>query len=216
MFIFLPLPSNFCSVSKSLKAFRIPFVGLKLGVHTYEFDIDKAFFDSIEYSMIHDGDLRVTLDLDKKETMLVGQFHIEGSVFTPCDRCNDPLEVPVNGDYRIIFKFGSEISDDENLVVLPEETYELDVVPQLYELISVSLPARCVHEPGECNEEMMELYNRHIVNPGDPEDEDDDWDDDEDWDDDDYDGDDDPEDDGDEPATDGPIDPRWSALKNLN
>lgn len=223
----LPLPSNFCSVSKSLRVFRIPFVGLKIGTHTFEFDIDKTFFDEIEYTLISDGKVHATLQLEKKETMMIGHFTVEGTVNTQCDRCNDPLEVPVNGNYRIVFKFGNEASDDENLVVLPEETYELDVVPQLYELITVSLPVRLLHPPGECNEEMMALYNQHIINAGEPDEDDDDedWDEDEDdWDDDDgWEADEDDSDDDNDPddlptgqAGDRPIDPRWSALKNLN
>ena len=216
MFILLPLPSNFWLVSKSLSMFRIPFAGLSSGHHLFDLHVDKTFFDALEYSLIHDGDVQVTLDLEKKETMMVAEFDIHGSVFTPCDRCNDPMEVEIEGIYRIVYKFGDEPSDDENLIVLPQEAYELDLVPQMYELISVSLPARCVHDQGECNEEMMELYSKLIVNPGDPEDEDDeDWDDeDEDYDDDDLS---DEEDDEDEdPDPDRPIDPRWSALKNLN
>lgn len=214
----LPLPSNFCSVSKSLRAFRIPFAGLKLGTHSYEFDIDKTFFDELEYSLISDGKVHATLLLEKKETMMIGHYTVEGTVSTVCDRCNDPLDVPVKGNYRIIYKFGNEVSDDENLIVLPEETYELDVVPQLYELISVSLPIRVLHAPGECNEEMIALLNQHIVNANEPDDDEDDWDeDDDDWDDDEgWEADEDDSDGDDDPDDDKPIDPRWSALKNLN
>jgi uncharacterized metal-binding protein YceD (DUF177 family) len=57
----------------------------------------------------------------------------------------------------------------------------------LYELISLSLPAKMVHEDGDCNEEMVELINKYQQPSSDSKtDEDDD------------------------------IDPRWSALKNLN
>lgn len=173
----------------------------------YEFDIDKTFFEGIENSLIEDGNVRAHLSLEKKETMMIAEFSVEGTVNTVCDRCNDPIELPVQGNYRIIYKFGNEISDDENLIVLDPDAYELNVIAPIYELLCVSLPARILHQPGECNEEMMALYNSYTINAGQPDEDDEDWDDEDDSDPDDND----PEDDDDKP-----IDPRWSALKNLN
>jgi uncharacterized metal-binding protein YceD (DUF177 family) len=190
---------------KSKREFIIPFVGLRVGFHEFEFEIRDAFFEELEYSIVQKGDAVVKLRLEKKETMLIGEFSVSGSVFTSCDRCNDPVEVPVKGAFRLIYKFGDEQSDDESLIVLPNDTFELDFRQNIYELISVSLPARMVHAKGECNEEMIELLQKYSGrNEEDSEDHEGDWDDEdeEDWDD---------EDDDDEP-----IDPRWSALKNLN
>lgn len=190
----------------------------------YEFDIDNSFFEDLEYSLIEGADVHAQLALEKKETMMIAVFTLTGTVHANCDRCNDPLELPIDGTYRVVYKFGDEPSDDENLIVLDPDAFELDVAPQLYEFMCVSLPTRILHAPGECNEEMMALYDTYIVNPGDPEEDDDeDWDEDDDYDPDNYrdDPDDDEEDgfdDGDEPDDDPdrPIDPRWSALKNLN
>ncbi len=190
---------------KSKRDYTIPFVGLKVGFHEFEFEIRDAFFEELEYSIIQKGNALVKLRLEKKETMLIGEFSVSGMVFTSCDRCNDPVEVPVNGSFRLIYKFGDEVSDDETLIVLPDDSYELEVRQNIYELITVSLPSRLVHPKGECNEEMLELlqkYSGRSEDLSDEEDEDD-WDDeDEDWD--------------DEDDDDDPIDPRWSALKNLN
>lgn len=207
-------------MKKSNRAFVIPFVGLKNGKHVYDFDIDATFFEQFESSLIEDAQVHVQLTLEKKETMMIGEFLLGGTVNALCDRCNDPLEMPVNAAYRIIWKFGSEVSDDENLIVLDPEAYELEVAPQIYELLIVSLPTRILHEPGDCNPEMMALYDTYTINAGTPDDEDDeDWDEDDDlWDDedDDFDPDDDADDSDDDPDEDKPIDPRWSALKNLN
>lgn len=206
-------------MKKSSGAFIIHFVGLKNGTHVYEFDIDKTFFEAIENSLIEDGNVRARLSLEKKETMMIAEFSVTGTVNTVCDRCNDPIELPVEGNYRIIYKFGNEVSDDENLIVLDPDAYELDVAAPLYELLCVSLPTRILHQPGECNEEMMALYNSYTINAGQPdEDDDDDWDDedeDDDWEDE-EDEDSDPDDDDPEDDDDRPVDPRWSALKNLN
>ena len=181
-------------------------------MHDFEFKIEDTFFEQLEYSIIHSGNVKVDLNLEKKETMMIGNFKIQGTVSASCDRCNDPLELTVKGDYQLIFKFGTENEDDESLVVLHPDAYEIDFTPHLYEFITVSLPSKIVHPKGECNQEMIELlkqYSAVLMDESDLDD-DDDWDDDE-WDDEDEDWEDEDEDDNDDP-----IDPRWSALKNLN
>ncbi|MDR0802664.1 DUF177 domain-containing protein [Fluviicola sp.] len=197
-------------MKKSTNEFIIHFVGLKTGTHRYEFNIDKSFFEGVENTLIDDANVHVELALDKKETMMIAEFSLSGTVTTQCDRCNDPMEVPVHGNYRIIYKFGTEISEDENLIILHPEAFELDVSAPIYELLIISLPTRRIHPEGACNGEVMDLYHKYIINANTPEDEDEDEDD---WDDD---GEDDSGWDDDNPDDDRPIDPRWSALKNLN
>lgn len=194
---------------KSKNTYVIQFIGLKVGIHDFDFEIADTFFEQLEYSIIHSGNVKVGLSLEKKETMMIANFSVQGEVFTSCDRCNDPIELPVKGVYQLVFKFGTESEDDESLVVLHPDAYEIDLTPHLYELITVSLPTRIIHPKGECNEEMIELLKQYSVVPSDDSDQEndeDDWDDDGDCDDDEWNDEDD----------DDPIDPRWSALKNLN
>jgi uncharacterized protein len=192
------LPSNFRKVSKSKREYVIPFVGLKPGKHNFNFEVDNKFFEEIEYSIIHEGSAQVELVLEKKETMLIADFKISGNVSTNCDRCNDQVEVAIKGEYQLVFKFGGEHTDDETLVVLPSEAFEVDMQPHIYELITVSLPSRSIHKEGECNEEMLQKLNEYLVNS----EEDEDWEDDDDWE--------------DEDDDDSPDDSPWSILKNLN
>ena len=203
----------------SKSEFVIPFVGLKLGNHVFEYDITDAFFEGIEYSIIHRGNVHVRLELEKKETMLIGIFQLEGIVTKDCDRCTDDIEVEVDGEYQIIYKFGGDASDDESLITLDQEAYEIDVKMNIYELISVSLPLRTIHEKEECNPEMLALLDKYVINSEDDED-DFDFDDDTDFDDEDLDDEDDGEDEdqngSDDKGDNDDIDPRWSILKNLN
>jgi uncharacterized metal-binding protein YceD (DUF177 family) len=55
-------------------------------------------------------------------------------------------------------------------------------------LITISQSSRPVHEEGECNEEMVKLIEKYQMNPAEKK----------------------------ENKDDDDIDPRWSALKNLN
>ena len=178
------------------KDYIIPFVGLKLGVHSFEFNVTDAFFEYFEYSIIHKGEVKVNLSLEKRETMMVGDYTINGVVEAECDRCGDNVNVEIEGDYQLVYKFDNEPSDDESLIIVYPEEFEINVMDSILELIMVSLPSRAVHEDGDCNEEMMAILDEYIlVNEEEMEDSDDTSEEDS--------------------ENDENIDPRWSALKNL-
>ena len=178
------------------KEFLIPFVGLKIGKHFFDFEINSSFFDAFEYSPIQNGVLNATLELDKKETMLVANYKVEGEIETLCDRCNTEMQLPISGAFRLIYKFGTEDEEDESLIVLLPDVYEIDASTAIYELITSLLPLRAIHKKGTCDEEMWKLIQTHTVNANDDSEEEDDldWDDDDEYDD--ESDDDDSEDDG--------------------
>lgn len=192
----LPLPPVFrmkmdkIDEVKSNKDYKIPFVGLKIGVHEYEFKITNSFFEMFEYSLIQKGEVDVNFRLEKKETMMIGDFSIEGNVEMECDRCTDPIEVTVNGNYQLIYKFDTKESEDETLFTVYPEDFEIDIQDSILEFILVSLPSRVVHDEGKCNEEMLDLLSEYVMISTEESVEDE-------------------EDDNEE------IDPRWSALKGL-
>lgn len=221
------------------KEFVIPFVGLKQGVHEFNFEVGKAFFESIEYSVVHEGNVHVTFLLDKKETMLIGDYTIRGAVKASCGRCNDPVDVEVEGEFQLVYKFDDKPSEDESLVIVYPEEYEIDIKESIHEFISVSVPSRTVHDEGECNEDVMKILSEYQVftlnedGSVKPDEEYDDWDsDDDDTSDEESteedvkasDGelendsaeDENPEEDNeDQNGDDDYIDPRWNALKGL-
>jgi len=127
---------------KALKQFSIPFTGLKLGKHQFDFDIDKSFFDAFEYSLVKDGALKVTLELDKQETMLILHFHIFGTMQLNCDKCLSEFSQPIDVKERQIVKFAEDAleSDDLEIIVLERKESELDVSEMIYEFINVSVP----------------------------------------------------------------------------
>ena len=65
-----------------MKEFIIPFKGLGLGTHEYEWEIGKKFFDAIENADIIDCELTVKLELDRQERMMVLSFDISGEIET--------------------------------------------------------------------------------------------------------------------------------------
>ena len=57
---------------KPLKEFEIPFVGLKIGKHNFEYQIDNKFFEYFEYEEFNDVNVDVNLELDKKAIEAAG------------------------------------------------------------------------------------------------------------------------------------------------
>lgn len=133
---------------KKLNEYLISFVGLKLGKHQFEYQINKAFFDHFEYDDFESADIKVDLVLEKKSLMLELHFNHKGSVHVPCDVTGEMFDLPVEGSLRVVVQFGDEFNNEnEELLILPHGEHQLDVSQYIYEMIALSVPLRRVH-PG--------------------------------------------------------------------
>lgn len=131
----------------------IAFTGLKDGAHRFSFELDDAFFKATEQEEYVGGRVQVTVDADKSQHLLVCRIHVEGIVQVHCDHCDGLLDCPVKGDQRQIFTLTGEEGDDgdEELVGLPADAHEVNLTHYFFECISLHLPARRVHAPGQCD-----------------------------------------------------------------
>ena len=133
---------------KPLKEFNIQFIGLKLGEHHFEYDIDNKFFEEFEYDEFNDANLKVNLVLNKKTTLLELHFEVIGTVNVNCDLTNEPYNQEISNDFDLVVKFGNEYNDDnEDILIIPHGEYEINVSQYIYELIVLSVPTKLVH-PG--------------------------------------------------------------------
>lgn len=133
---------------KKLNEFLIPFIGLKLGKHQFEYQIDKTFFDHFEYDEYEAVDIKVNLTFEKKSTMLELAFKHAGSVHVPCDLTGEPFDLPIKGKFKLVVQFGEEFNNDnDELLVLPHGEHQMDVSQYIYEMIVLSVPQKRVH-PG--------------------------------------------------------------------
>lgn len=130
---------------KTLSEFRIPFVGLKEGKHQFDFQIDKKFFDAFEYDEFEKVDFKVGLELNKKTTLLELNFVVNGTVEVQCDITGEEFNLEVEGNFPLIVKFGEKYNDEnEDLLILPHEAYQVEVQQYIYELIVLSVPQKRV------------------------------------------------------------------------
>lgn len=172
-------------MKKKKQRLTIPFSGLKLGSHRYEYDVSPEFFEQFEYSIIQEADLKVEINFEKKETLFELDISVDGLYQTYCDRCNDPLKVPLKGEYELIVKFGeTNYEDTDEIKIIPVESHELDLTFEVYQFIHLTLPTKIVHENiDDCNSDVIrkleEINQRNKENEN------------------------------------NEIDPRWAALKKL-
>lgn len=144
---------------KALKQFSIPFSGLKLGKHQFDFEIDDSFFDAFEHSLVKKGALKATVDLDKQETMLILTFHIWGTIQLACDKCLSDFNQPIDLNERQIVKFDEEEGDNDDLEIITISRKEtaIDVSELIYEFITVAVPFinKCEQAGQQCDPEML-------------------------------------------------------------
>jgi uncharacterized metal-binding protein YceD (DUF177 family) len=154
---------------KSLKTYSIPFTGLKLGKHDFDYEIGNAFFDEFEYSLVKKADLQCHIEMEKQETMLILNFHIHGAISLTCDKCL--AEYPQNVDIheQQIAKFSEEgIDEDEEIITLTKNDHEINVAELIYEYVNVAAPfiAVCSDEGNTsyCDKEMIDRLNALAAN----------------------------------------------------
>ncbi|SDG78972.1 YceD family protein [Winogradskyella thalassocola] len=133
---------------KALKSYTIPFVGLKDGVHHFDFQIDNTFFQHFEYDEFNAIDVEIDLEFEKKSTLLELYFSAKGTVNVNCDITNEPYNQTINDDFKLVVKFGNEYNDDnEDILIIAHGEYEINVAQYIYELIILAVPIKRIH-PG--------------------------------------------------------------------
>lgn len=148
--------------------YNIAFKGLSEGLHTFHYEIGPRFFEQMEDSLIDSGILKADLQMDRQLNMLTLNFTIKGTVQTPCDRCLETLDLPVKCQGKLIVKFGEAYDEpSDEIIVVPYDTYQLNVAQYIYEFIGVNLPIQRIHPHNSCNPEMLQKLEAYTSAPED-------------------------------------------------
>ena len=131
---------------KDLKQFNIQFVGLKEGKHLFNYSIDNKFFEAFNYDEYNSSSIKVLLTFVKKSTLFELVFTTGGTVEVPCDVTNELYDQEIDSELPLVVKFGPEYNNDnEEILVLPHEAYEINVAQFIYEMIVLAVPNKRVH-----------------------------------------------------------------------
>ena len=144
--------------------FTIPLNGLATGKNEFFVHVGKEFFSSFENEEILDADLQVRILVEKSGRYVGVDCDIEGDVTVECDRCLEPLEMPIDAQVRLSVKFGEEevseigSENEREVIFVKEDDAELDMSQIIYDYACLALPMQRVHEEGGCNPETMKYY----------------------------------------------------------
>ena len=144
---------------KPLKAYDIQFVGLKLGKHIYDYEINQTFFEYFEFDEFNTINVNLNIHLEKKTTLLELNFSGNGSVNLNCDVSNEPYDQLINFNFNLVVKFGQEYNNEnDSILIIPHGSYEINIAQYIYELIVLSIPQKRIHpgvEDGTLNSEIL-------------------------------------------------------------
>ena len=153
------------------REFSIPFVGLKPGVHEYNYTIDDKFFDDFQSQDFTNCKANIRLLLDKKSSFMVLKFEVGGSLQVLCDRCNSQLPLELWDDFTITIKMVenpdqmNEQEDDPDMYYISQGESHIDVAGWIYEFINLSIPMQkvCSYENMDgphCNASARDMLNK--------------------------------------------------------
>ena len=120
---------------------------LEIGDYSFDYELDSAYFQSVEKSEVLSGHVQAKAELALRERDFDLRIKVGGTVQVTCDRCLDPMDVAVNAEDDMEMDEGTEMLDLEWLA---------------YELVIVNLPLVHSHQPGGCNPQMDALLQDHL------------------------------------------------------
>ncbi|MDE6009621.1 MAG: DUF177 domain-containing protein [Muribaculaceae bacterium] len=142
--------------------YKVQLASLGEGRHEQEFECGSEFFKNMENPDVLSADVKVHLDLIKKNDAYDCTFTCKGMLQVPCDRCLDPLDHEVDTTYHLTVKYGEDYNDDtDDVLIIPESSSFLNVAYMLYDTIVLTIPLRHVHPLGKCNRAMAAALHKH-------------------------------------------------------
>ncbi len=144
-----------------LSKYSIDYKGLKLGKHSFEFDIKNDFFAEFPEGEIREGSLTAKVNMNKQNNLLEFDILIKGSVMITCDRCLELFELPIKFSGFLVAKIGSELQeDDADIIYLTDDDHQVNLAQYFYESIHLSLPIKRYHgingtRAEDCDQEML-------------------------------------------------------------
>ena len=122
-----------------MKSIIIPLNDWAAGERKFHAQADLEFFQQFDNSEILDANVSVEIRAVKDgRNKVEADLHLKGTVTVPCDRCLDPVEIPVEAA-------PSEILSPSAVEV------EWDLSQAVYDFVCLSLPLQRLHPEGKCD-----------------------------------------------------------------
>ena len=153
--------------------YTLPLKSIQEGTRIYEFELTKDFFQSIDNQLIGECSIQQQVLVEKRSELIILHFSHSGFMQTACDRCLEPIQIPISGSRQFILKFvEEEQEEDEDVIYVLRDEDKFDMVPLINEIITLTVPLIKVYDCEEeenapCNQDVLKYLDR--VKPKDQE-----------------------------------------------
>ena len=146
--------------------FEIAFVGLKPGLHSFEYDINDRFFEEFGLQDFSNAKVQIRLQLEKNIGFMILKFEVGGTVEVQCDRCGNRLPLDLWDEFEMLVKMTedadkmNEEEEDPDVFYIPRTESHLEVKKWIFEFIILSIPMHKMCKESEiggpyCNKEVL-------------------------------------------------------------
>lgn len=158
--------------------YSVKLATLPQGLTEEKISVDKSFIETYDLGgEVEDAKGEALVSIRRSGDNWRLHFQVEGELVTVCDRCLEPLTLPVDEEYELVVNYGDEAGEGESggidVITLPYSQQWFDLGEVIRDTILLSLPMRKVHPEGECDESMTTLLGRYVTEEADEEDFDD-------------------------------------------
>lgn len=152
------------------RGFEIAFVGLKPGIHEFNYEVDDKFFAEKGVTEFTNCHATIRLLLDKKSSFMLLKFEIGGKADVSCDRCGNPLGMDIWDEFNMLVKLVenpdemNEQEEDPDVFYISRTESHINVTNWIYEFVMLSFPMQkmCSEEEmggPQCNKEVLTKLN---------------------------------------------------------
>jgi uncharacterized metal-binding protein YceD (DUF177 family) len=150
------------------REYEIAFVGLKPGVHEFNYEVTDRFFEDYDVQDFRKTDATVKLLLEKNNGFMIFRFEVGGKAEVTCDRCTNDLPLQLFDDFTITVKMVENPDEMNNQEEDPDVYYisrgesHVDVKNWIYEFVNLSIPMQktCEYENMDgpfCNTDVRDM-----------------------------------------------------------
>lgn len=139
------------------REYEIAFVGLKPGVHEFNYEIGDKFFEEYGEQDFWECNASVKLVLEKTTNFMMLRFQVGGTLKVVCDRCSSNLPLGLFEDFTVTIKAVenpeemNDTEEDPDVFYISRGESHLNVAPMIYEFVNLSVPTQ-----KECEYENMD------------------------------------------------------------
>jgi len=153
------------------RAFDIAFVGLKPGIHPFEYQVDDKFFADYKEAEFENCFASVKVTLEKNTSFMMLKFEIGGSVTVICDRCGNKLPIDLWDEFKLVIKQVenpeemNESEEDPDIFYISRTESHIHMADWIYEFVMLSIPMQRMCSEDEmggpqCNKEILAMLKK--------------------------------------------------------